>query len=154
QMPARVMIEHYPTQQMLNAMARGVGGRDLLPRDPELRARVERLVELYKQRINRGNGAGQRKPQSLAELLDPAQERPMRTGTAGEQIGLLSNLPEAKFAAVALAMPPNLRRPLFSASSSGLQRKLLASTQPQAVPAYDLSEAKLLRAVYSNRQLA
>jgi uncharacterized protein (DUF1800 family) len=54
---------------------------------------------------------------------------------------------------VALALPADIRRPLFAISANGLQRKLLANTQPPAIPAYDLSEAKLLRAVYSNRQL-
>src|SRR5437879_10441288 len=53
QMPTKVMIEHYPTQQMLAAMARGTGARDMLPKDPELRACAERLVEMYKRRINR-----------------------------------------------------------------------------------------------------
>lgn len=62
-------------------------------------------------------------------------------------------MPEDKFAAVAAALPPNVRRPLFLNSSSGLQRKVLAATTPQQVIVYDLNEAKLLRAVYSSRQL-
>src|SRR6266851_150108 len=152
QMPTRVMIEHYPTQQMLNAMARGTGARELISNDPELRARTERLVALYKQRINR-EGMTPQKRKTLNELLDPEQVTTLRSGTSEEKVGLLTRLPEDKLAAVATALPPDVRRPLFSISSTGLQRRLLASTQPQAVPAYDLSEAKLLRTVYSNRQL-
>jgi uncharacterized protein (DUF1800 family) len=152
QMPTREMIEHYPTQQMLNAMARGTGARELISKDPELRARTERLVALYKQRINR-EGVTPEKRKTLNELLDPEQVTTLRSGTSEEKVGLLTSLPEEKLAAVATALPPDIRRPLFSMSSTGLQRRLLASTQPQAVPAYDLSEAKLLRTVYSNRQL-
>lgn len=50
-MPTQVMIQHYPTQQMLTAMARGFGFQDMLPKDPELRARAERMVEQYKRRF-------------------------------------------------------------------------------------------------------
>jgi uncharacterized protein (DUF1800 family) len=152
QMPTRVMIEYYPTQQMLAAMARRSGATDMLPKDPELRARAERLVEIYKRRINR-DAAAQEKPKSLNDLLDPDQVKTLRTGATEEKVRLLTNLSEDKLAAVAAALPGDIRRPLFSVSSTGLQRKLLVSTQPQAVPGYDLSEAKLLRAVYSNRQL-
>src|SRR5262249_30480407 len=140
QMPTRVMIEHYPTQQMLNAMARGAGAGELISKDPELRARTERLIELYKRRINR-EGMPPEKPKTLAELLESEQVRTLRGGTREEKVGLLTSLPEDKLAAVATALPPDIRRPLFTMSSTGLQRRLLASTQPQAVPAYDLSEA-------------
>jgi uncharacterized protein (DUF1800 family) len=146
------MIEHYPTQQLLAAMARGTAAQDLLPQDPVLRARAERLIEAYKRRTNR-DAAAREKPKTLDELLDPDQVKTLRRGTMEEKERLLTNLAEDKLAAVAAALPGDIRRPLFSVSTTGLQRKLLASTQPQAVPGYDLSEAKLLRAVYSNRQL-
>jgi uncharacterized protein (DUF1800 family) len=152
QMPTRVMIEHYPTQQMLAAMARGTAAQDMVPQDPVLRARAERLIEAYKRRTNR-DAAAREKPKTLDELLDPDQVKTLRRGTMEEKERLLTNLAEDKLAAVAAALPGDIRRPLFSVSTTGLQRKLLASTQPQAVPGYDLSEAKLLRAVYSNRQL-
>ena len=160
-MSTKVMIEHYPTQQMLAALARlgstdrmfnGMRREDLLPKDPELRARAERLVEQYKRRINR-EGMTPEKPKSLEDLLDPDQVKTLRSGSSEEKVRLLTSLSEDKLGAVSAALPPEIRRPLFTLSSNGLQRKLLVSTQPPAVPGYDLSEAKLLRAVYSNRQL-
>src|SRR6266566_2594059 len=55
QMSTAVMNEHYPTQQMLAAMARMDSARkeDILPKDPILRARFERMAEVYKRRIAR-----------------------------------------------------------------------------------------------------
>src|SRR5262249_13583640 len=147
-----VMMEHYPTQQMLAALARGGAAGDMMPKDPELRARAERLAEMYKRRINR-EGMPPEKPKKLDELLDPEQLRTLRNGAREEKVGLLTSLSEDKLAAVSAALPGDIRRPLFSNSSTGLQRKLLVITQPAAVPAYGLSEAKILRAVYSNRQL-
>ena len=150
-MPTQVMIEHYPTQQMLNAFARG-RGQYMLPTDPVLRARFERLGQIYKRRIE-ARGTEEAKPKKLDEVLDAEQLKTLRSGKDEEKIRLLTGLPEEKLAEVARALPRDVRRPLFTVSSTGLQRKLLVSTAPQAVPAYDLNEAKLLRAVYSNRQL-
>ncbi len=150
-MSTKVMIEHYPTQQMLAAFARG-RGQDVMPTDPELRARFERIAQIYKRRIDR-QGTDADKPRKLEDVLDAEQAKTLRSGTDQEKIGLLLGLPEDKLGEVVRALPPNVRRPLFTLSSTGLQRKLLASTAPQTIPAYDLSEAKLLRAVYSNRQL-
>ena len=72
QMPTRVMIEHYPTQQLLAAMARGTAAQDLLPQDPVLRARAERLIEAYKRRKREGlvqlfKAARYRDPERLAD---------------------------------------------------------------------------------------
>lgn len=150
-MSTQVMIEHYPTQQMLAAVARG-RAQNVAPADPVLRARFERVAELYKKRIDRA-GRDEAKPARLEDLLDPEQARLLRSGSDEAKIQLLNNLPEGKLADVAQALPRDVRRPLFALSSTGLQRKLLANTQPPAIPAYDLNEAKLLRAVYSNRQL-
>ncbi len=151
QMATDVMTQHYPTQQMLAAMARGTG-KDFVPQDPVLRARFERMAEIYKRRINR-QGTEPEKAKSLEDLLDADDAKTMRTGSDEERLRLIDELPEDKLPAVMAALPPAVRRPLFLNTAAGLQRKLLVNTTPQAVPAYDLSEGKLLRAVYSNRQL-
>ena len=147
QMSTRDMLAQYPPPQVLQAIARG-DRAGILPQDPALRARAERLAKLLDERRN-----GQRPAQTLDQLLDPEGIGILRTGAPDEKIRLLNDLPEEKLAAVIAALPPNLRRPLLAASSTGLQRKLLASTTPQQVIVYDLTEAKLLRAVYSSRQL-
>jgi uncharacterized protein (DUF1800 family) len=150
-MPTEVMIKAYPTQQMLNIFARGKG-EGLLPTDPVLRARFERLAQIYKQRIE-GRGTDAAKPKKLDEILDAGELQTLRKGTNEEKVRLLTDLPEEKLVEVARAMPRDVRRPLFAVSSTGLQRRLLVNTAPQTVPGYDLNEAKLLRSVYSNRQL-
>jgi uncharacterized protein (DUF1800 family) len=150
-MTTQEMNEHYPTQQMLVASARGMGAA-LLPKDPVLRARTERLAEMYKRRIS-GDSTPAKNTKSLEEILDPDQAKTLRSGTDEERVKLLTDMPEDKLAGVIFALPPAVRRPLFTTPALGLQRKLLVSSQPQNIPAFDLSEGKLLRAVYSNRQL-
>ena len=53
-----------------------------------------------------------------------------------------------------IAMPRNMRQQLFAFAPTGLKRELLLMNAPQPVVAYDLLASKLMRAVYSNRQLA
>ena len=51
QMSTRVMIEHYPTQQILNAMARGTGAGELISKDPELRAFYRRIFARHPKKV-------------------------------------------------------------------------------------------------------
>ncbi len=46
-----------------------------------------------------------------------------------------------------------MRQQVLTASDPGVRRKLVADNAPQQVIPYDLNEAKLYRAIYSNRQL-
>jgi len=146
-MTTQDILANYPPPQLLQAVARGGRGA-LLPQDPVLRARAERMAEMLKER--REGGA---KPKNLDELLDPDQVTLLRKGSESDKIQFLNDMPEEKLGPVIAALSPTIRRPLLARSASGLQRKLLASTTPQQVIVYDLSEAKLLRAVYSSRQL-
>jgi uncharacterized protein (DUF1800 family) len=147
-MTTQDILANYPPPQVLQAVARGGRGA-ILPQDPVQRARAERMAEMVKQRRE----GGVAKPKRLDELLEPDQISVVRSGSEEEKIRLLNDMPEEKLGAVIAALPVNVRRPLLARSASGLQRKLLASTTPQQVIVYDLSEAKLLRAVYSSRQL-
>ena len=151
QMTTQEMNEHYPTQQMLAAAVRGRGDA-LLPKDPVLRERVKRLAEMYKQRINGGKGPA-KATRTLEDVLGPDQAHTLRSGTDAERARLLMDLSEDKLAEVVAALPPGARRPLFTSAAFGLERKLMVSSNPQNVPSYDLNQAKLLRAIYSNRQL-
>ena len=51
------------------------------------------------------------------------------------------------------ALPPGMRQALFAVAPPDLRRKIELTAGPQQVVARDLLEGKLLRAVYSNRQL-
>ncbi|MGC4051447.1 MAG: DUF1800 domain-containing protein [Paludibaculum sp.] len=63
--------------------------------------------------------------------------------------------PQKNFSAADAARPPRPERPGFRMAEATTQqrRDFLMQTAPPRVIAYDLSEAKVLRAVYSNRQL-
>src|SRR5438067_2171945 len=66
---------------------------------------------------------------------------------------LLMEMPEYKLTDAIAALPPSVRRPLFTTPALGMQRKLLVSAAPQKINDIDLSEDNLLRGVYSNWQL-
>src|SRR5205814_1038750 len=112
QMTTQEMTEHYPTQQMLAAAARGAGAA-FLPKDPVLRARAERLVEIYKRRIS-GDTKPAKVAKSLEDILDPDQVATLRSGADADRVKLLMDMPEDKLAAVVAALPPSVRRPLFT----------------------------------------
>ena len=92
-------------------------------------------------------------PQALRDLLTPEQLRPLRTGSPRERIAAFQALPAAKQDDVIEAMPAPLRQTLFAAAPPELRRRLEMANGPAQVVARDLTESKILRAVYSNRQL-
>jgi len=55
---------------------------------------------------------------------------------------------------VIAAMAPGMRQGLFQNASPEVRRKIVMANGPAQVVARDLMESKLLRAVYSNRQLS
>jgi uncharacterized protein (DUF1800 family) len=75
----------------------------------------------------------------LAELLTPEQIEALRNGTPEQRRALLSSLPPRQRNQILQALPRN---------QAGA-----AAINPQRVLVTDLSQAKLYRAVYSNRQL-
>ncbi len=151
QMSTQEILANYPPPQLLQQLSQGRVAEALLPQDPVVRSRVQRAAEMLKQR--REGNTERSKPKSLDQLLDPEQTNILRTGTNEEKIRLLKEMPEENFVAVSGALPPNVRRALFPVSSTGLQRRLFASSTPQQVIVYDLTEAKVLRAVYGAKQL-
>jgi uncharacterized protein (DUF1800 family) len=89
----------------------------------------------------------------LQDLLKPAEVRALRTGTPAQRLAALEAMPPEKLDDVIAALPPNARQGLFVTAPPELRRKIEMTNGPQQVVARDLSEGKLLRAVYSNRQL-
>jgi uncharacterized protein (DUF1800 family) len=84
----------------------------------------------------------------LPELLDPKQLQVALRGTAEQRAALFASLPPEKLKMVAAALPPDAL-----ASQPDLRRMGMMSRSPQQVVISDLREAKLYRALYSNRQL-
>ncbi len=126
------LVRNYPTPQIARQM---IEGRIPFPEDPGRRLLLIKMMEKYEKRQAAGgdpNAAAQPGApdmQTLSEIVTPAEARALRQGTARDRMQAL------------LALPPDARRRVEMAAG------------PQQVIARDLMEAKLLRAVYSNRQL-
>jgi uncharacterized protein (DUF1800 family) len=86
-------------------------------------------------------------------LLTPAEIRSLRTGTPRERLAALEALPADKQADVIGALPQQMRQSLFAAAPPELRRRIELAAGPAQVVVRDLQESKILRAVYSNRQL-
>ena len=84
----------------------------------------------------------------LNELLEPRQIQVALHGTAEQRAVLFSSLDSEKLTKVAAALPPDAL-----ASQPDLRRMGAMSRSPQQVVIADLREAKLYRALFSNRQL-
>ena len=151
-MSQALTVSSYPPRQMIRAVAMG---RQPLPEDPLTRAAVERQVKRYKfnNKIADDNQAMQ-PAVPLNELLDSWQIRTLRNGTPDQKRDLLRSIAPGKIDDVIIAMPQGLRNQLLGIVPPEVRRKLLLANNPQAVVFYDLAEAKLYRAIYSNRQLA
>jgi uncharacterized protein (DUF1800 family) len=195
QMSTAAMLEKYPSQQMVKAMAEG---RLPLPQDPRTRAAVQTSIARYEKRLASGadaqaNGvqppppppnpqaqqqtqqqmqAGQPgrgvpagrgvQPPPAARItpemvnalpLEPDQREAFLNGTQESRLALVESLPDEKLVDVLEALPQPVRQRLSSAGSATLRRRVEILNTPQQVVNRDLSEGKLLRAIYSNRQL-
>jgi uncharacterized protein (DUF1800 family) len=152
-------VQHYPAPQMIAAIAQG---RQPMPDDPVLRASVERLVQRYKARKDPGGqGAPAFDPNAelepakrLNEVLDPADLLILRGGSQEQKRALLEVLPPDKLEEMLIAMPRPQRQQLVVFAPVEVRRTIMLLNAPQQVVAYDLLDAKLLRAIESKRQLA
>ena len=77
---------------------------------------------------------------------------PAPAGQAGSQRGRASQRRNSK-ARAAIRCKQAMRRQVLATADPVERRKLVADRTPQQALAYDLNEAKLYRAIYSNRQL-
>ncbi len=142
------IAEHYPSSQLIRAMAMG---KEPLPEDPELQVIVEHLIERYRNRKD-----GNRSQPSWREYLAamPAEQRRILLwGTPRQKVKLLLEMKAGEFADLLTVLPRKKRRALFAYAPVELRRRMLMVSSPQQVVINDLIESKLCRAVYSDRQL-
>ncbi len=149
-MSPQELVRSYPTPQMVRQM---VAGRIPFPSDPERRRMIEKLVARAERK--QGGNAASDVPAiaPVAGLLTPGQIRGLRRGAPRERLAALEALPEAAQDDVIAALPPGIRQQLFVVAPPDLRRKIELTAGPQQVLVRDLDEGKLLRAIYSNRQL-
>ena len=157
-MDSATLVRNFPPQQVIKAMYEGGVP---LPTDPLLKASVELQIERYQARKSED---GKQKvaakvdqkavDEALLAVLEPKQIATLRGGTADEKRALLKSLEPAQVDQVLLAMSQPMRRALMPVASTEIRHKVMLLTTPQQIIPFDLNEAKLMRAIYSNRQLA
>jgi len=141
------MLQNYPSPQLVKEM---VAGKLPFPDDPDKRMMVERLAARLEGKVGQ-DGAQPRA--ELATLLPPSQVRLLRAGNSQEKLELFNSFPPDRQDQLLESMGQGLRMQLFAAAPPELRRRIQSANGPQSMVAQDLFDAKLLRAVYSNRQL-
>jgi uncharacterized protein (DUF1800 family) len=143
------MTASYPTPQIVKAM---VDGKLPFPDDPDKRMMIRRLVARYEKKLD-PPGKSQIAEPDLAAILPVDQQRTLRAGTPQQKLDLLTSLAPDRQDQVLDAMGQGMRTQLFAAAPPDLRRRIERLAGPQQVVARDLSEGKLYRAIYSERQL-
>jgi uncharacterized protein (DUF1800 family) len=147
-MSTETLVENYPEPAMMRRM---LNGRLAFPSDPDRRVLMEHLVDRMERRQKQNS---QTPPdQEMAALLTPEQLRVLRTGTPDQRLAVFEAVPAYQQDDVLLALPQGVRQSLFAVAPVTLRRKIGLANGPQQVVTLDLTEGKLLRAIYSNRQL-
>jgi uncharacterized protein (DUF1800 family) len=153
-MSSEQLVRDYPSPQVVRQM---MNGQMPYPTDPDRRMMIQKLVAKYEKKQGQNAQNGQPNPigdpQALRDLLTPGQLRTLRTGSPQDRIAAFQALPADKQDDVIEAMPAPLRQAMFAAAPPDLRRRLEMAAGPAQVVARDLTESKVLRAVYSNRQL-
>jgi len=147
------IVRSYPTPQVIQAIARG---QMPMPTDPDKKLLFGRMVERYRNAQNAGgnpNGPPPPDAKKLAEILTREQLSTMRQGTPQQRVEILLALPKETQDEAIAAMPGGMRQSMFNAAPAELRRRIEMVNGPQQIIARDLMEGKLLRAVYSDRQL-
>jgi uncharacterized protein (DUF1800 family) len=149
-MTSEELVVNYPEPRMIRDNRKG--GLPV-PVDPERTEILQKLAQRFELRQKlQGQAAGENEDQESARLLTPEQVRSLRTGTPQERLTAFQALPQQTQDDFLVAFPQRLQA-LFPIASPELRRKLQLTAGPQQVVQRDLAEGKLLRAVYSNRQL-
>jgi uncharacterized protein (DUF1800 family) len=151
-MSSKDLVRNYPAPQIVKQM---VAGQIPFPSDPDRRLLIQKMVKRdeAKQGDNAATPTDAPERQKLAAVLTPDEVRRLRTGTPLERLAALEAMPHDKQDDVIGALPQGMRQGLFAVAPPDLRRRIELTSGPAQVVARDLQESKILRAVYSNRQL-
>jgi uncharacterized protein (DUF1800 family) len=172
-MSTREMVENFPPPQLVKALQ---AGRASMPSDPAKRAIYESRLEAYEQRqdkkqANAADDAPAMKMESQGdEQMSPAQQKARQKQLENQMYAevdasqLLELPPEQRYQKIIKMSPED--RLIVARSARGMkglqlvegmkpeQRETIqAIMNPQLVVGGELAQAKILRAVYSERQL-
>jgi uncharacterized protein (DUF1800 family) len=152
-------LQHYPTPQMIRAIA---NGKQPMPDDLLLRASVERLITRYK--VRRAEAASLPVPPKdtdaeleparwLEQILTPEELAVVNGGSADKKRDLLESMQPDRIEDMLIAMTQRERLKVFPPASRTVRREIFLLNSPQQVIAYDLLDSKILRAIESTQQL-
>jgi uncharacterized protein (DUF1800 family) len=153
-------VQHYPTPQMIRAIA---NGKQPMPDDLLLRASVERMITRYK--MKQAEAAGLPAPASdanaelepvrpIEQVLTPEELAIVHGNNGEKKRQLLESMQPDRVEDMLVAMNQRQRLQLFGPASSTIRREIFLLNGPQQVVNYDLVDSKILRAIESTRQLA
>lgn len=151
-------IAAYPPGGVIRQMAMG---RRPLPQDPKLRAVVQwEIARLNAKKDGpdaprlklADDDSGEDAP-PLTTILNTDQIQAIETGPPRNRVAALESLPQATRNLVLASLPLAVARQLEPWVPLAQAHQLAYNNNPQQVTSMDLLGAKVLRAVYSNRQL-
>jgi uncharacterized protein (DUF1800 family) len=167
-MDTRELAENFPNQQVIKAV---VEGKASMPRDPEKRAIYEAQLERYDEKREKKQQAAENPPASNDNAMkkgkdtddEQARRREARMYADLKSQDLLDLPPDQRVEQI-LKMQPDEQRAiveqkdesreqLMEGMSPKQKETLMALNAPQRVVLSELMQAKLLRAIYSERQL-
>src|SRR4051794_145776 len=149
-MSSAELVQNYPTPQTARDM---VSGRIPFPPDPERRRAIQKLVARAERKEGDDAKSSAPEPPKLEDLLTRDEIRRLRGGSAQDRMVMLNAMPPEKLDDVIAALPPSARQNLFLVATPEIRRRITLTNGPQQVVSRDLAEGKLLRPIYSNRQL-
>jgi uncharacterized protein (DUF1800 family) len=146
------LSRRYPNPELAREIA---AGREPMPSDPLVRASIQTMVARFNAKQNGGDASAveDKAAQPLDSVLAPGEIRILRDGTLEEKARFLSTLDGQRLDEALISMPRPMRQKLADTAPEFVRRKILLLNTPQQLIAYDLASAKLIRAVYSERQL-
>jgi uncharacterized protein (DUF1800 family) len=160
QMDTREIVENFPPEPMIKAVAEG---KQSLPSDPLKRAVYQAQLDRYQDKEDRKQQTGIAGADKVAD--DERARRQQERVEAERKVEELLDIPPDQRLQAVIKMPPEEQR-MLSNSLQGDQRNefldgmnarqretIEALNYPQQVVANELVEGKLLRAIYSDRQL-
>ena len=172
-MDTREIVENFPPNQVIKQVAEGKAS---LPRDPTKRAIYEAQLQRYEDNQERkaeaGKSAGQAdsaNPSGSGDGMKPADPEESRRRAERQSANVkaqeLLDLPPDQRMKEILRMSPEEQRALAGVAkgakadalmegmSPQQKETLMALNNPEQVVVGELMQAKLLRAIYSERQL-
>ena len=175
-MGTREIVENFPPEQVIKQIA---DGKASLPRDPTQRAVYEAQLQRYEDKQERKEEAAKPSAPAVeckdgacpvsADSGQPADPEQMRRRAARRSANLqaqeLLDLPPDERMKEILQMPPEDRRALAATAkgakadaltegmSAQQKETVMALNNPGQVVVDELMQAKMLRAIYSERQL-